>query len=176
MRFVPTALPGVVVIEPEPRRDERGFFARLYDPGAFADAGIDFTPTQINLSRNDAALTLRGLHFQHPPFAEAKLVRVTQGRVYDVIVDLRRDSPAFRRWIGLELDADKARAVFVPEGCAHGFLTLTPATDLLYQMGRDHVPGHAAGLRWNDPALAIAWPAQPAVIARADLNWPDVVE
>jgi dTDP-4-dehydrorhamnose 3,5-epimerase len=173
MRFEPTALPGVVVIEAEPRGDARGFFARLYDPTAFALAGIRFAPTQINLSRNKAALTLRGMHFQRPPYAEAKLVRVTRGRAHDVVVDLRPDSPAYRRWIAVELDAISARALFVPQGCAHGFLTLTPATDLLYQMGQDHVPGHAAGLRWNDPGIGIVWPGEPAILSEADRNWPD---
>lgn len=174
MRFVATDLPGVVIVETEPWRDDRGFFARLYDPKTFAAAGLGFSPTQINLSRNDAALTLRGMHFQRPPFAEAKLVRVTRGKIYDVVVDLRPESPGYRRWTGLELDADGARALFVPEGCAHGFLTLEPRTDVLYQMGRDHVPGHAAGLRWDDPAIGIVWPSEPAVISEADRGWPGI--
>jgi dTDP-4-dehydrorhamnose 3,5-epimerase len=172
MRFIATALAGVVVVEADPHRDTRGFFARIYDPRAFAEAGIAFTPTQVNLSRNTARHTLRGMHYQPEPHAEAKLVRVTRGRAFDVVVDLRDGSPTFLRWVSVELDADSARAVFIPEGCAHGFLTLEPETDMLYQMGRDHVPGHAAGLRWDDPALAIAWPAQPAVISTADANWP----
>jgi dTDP-4-dehydrorhamnose 3,5-epimerase len=171
MRFVATQLPGVMIVEPEPRADERGFFARVYCPSAFAEAGIDFSPTQINLSRNTHALTLRGLHYQDAPFAEAKLVRVTAGRIFDVVVDLR-PGPTFRRWIGLELDALAARALFVPEGCAHGFLTLGEGADVLYQMGRDYMPGQARGLRWDDPALAITWPAPPRVISAADAGWP----
>jgi dTDP-4-dehydrorhamnose 3,5-epimerase len=172
MRFLRTALAGVVVVEAEPHRDERGFFARIYDPRAFAEAGLSFTPTQVNLSRNTVRHTLRGLHYQAEPHAEAKLVRVTRGSAFDVIVDLREGSASFRRWLCVELDAQSARAVFIPEGCAHGFLTLEPETDMLYQMGRDFVPGHAAGLRWDDPALAIAWPADPAVISPADASWP----
>lgn len=172
MRFLATALPGVVVVEAEPHHDDRGFFARIYDPREFTDAGIAFTPTQINLSRNTARHTLRGLHYQAAPYAEAKLVRVTHGRAFDVVVDLREGSSTFRRWVGLDLDAGSARAIFIPEGCAHGFLTLEPETDVLYQMGRDYVPGHAAGLRWDDPALDIAWPAPPAVISQADASWP----
>jgi dTDP-4-dehydrorhamnose 3,5-epimerase len=172
MRFVPTALPGVTIIEPEPHRDGRGFFARVYCPREFAEAGIPFSPTQVNLSRNTARNTLRGLHYQPAPFAEAKLVRVTRGRVFDVVVDLRAGTPTYRHWVSVELDAEDARAVFVPEGCAHGFLSLEPDTDVLYQMSRDHVPGHAAGLRWDDPALGIAWPAAPQVISPADAAWP----
>jgi dTDP-4-dehydrorhamnose 3,5-epimerase len=171
MRFVATELPGVVVVEPEPHADERGFFARVYCPHAFAEAGIAFAPTQINLSRNTRVLTLRGLHYQPPPYAEAKLVRVTSGRIFDVVVDLR-PGPTFRRWIGVELDACAASAIFIPEGCAHGFLTLTDGADVLYQMGRDHVPGQARGLRWNDPALGIVWPEAPQVISAADAGWP----
>jgi dTDP-4-dehydrorhamnose 3,5-epimerase len=171
MRFLPTALPGVMVIEPEPVADERGFFARAYCPAEFAAAGVDFMPSQVNLSRNARAFTLRGLHYQDPPHAEAKLVRVTRGRAHDVIVDLRA-GPTFRRWVSVELDAISARAVFVPEGCAHGFLTLEDETDVLYQMGRPYVPGQGRGLRWNDPALRIIWPAAPNVISEADAAWP----
>ncbi len=172
MRFVATELPGVVIVEPEPHADERGFFARVYCPVEFAAAGIAFTPRQVNLSRNARALTLRGLHYQDPPFAEAKLVRVTAGRILDVVVDLRDGSPTFRRWVSLELDAAARAAVFIPEGCAHGFLTLTDGADVLYQMGRDHEPGQGRGLRWDDPALAIRWPAEPQVISATDAGWP----
>jgi dTDP-4-dehydrorhamnose 3,5-epimerase len=172
MRFLPTELPGVMVIEPQPHADERGFFARVYCPDAFAAAGIAFTPRQVNLSRNLKALTLRGMHYQPPPYAEAKLVRVTAGRIFDVIIDLREGSPTCRRWTSVELDGESARAVFIPEGCAHGFLTLTDGADVLYQMGRDHSPGQGRGLRWNDPALGIVWPAAPQVISGADAAWP----
>lgn len=172
MKFVQTALPGVVLIEPEPNSDARGFFARLYCPQAFASAGIDFAPTQVNLSRNTQAYTLRGLHYQDAPYAEAKLIRVTAGRIVEVIVDLRRDTQTYLQHVTLELDAQNGSAVFVPEGCAHGFMTLEPGTDILYQMGRDHVPGHGQGLRWNDPALRITWPAIPATMSPADETWP----
>lgn len=172
MRFVVTELPGVMVIEPQPHVDERGFFARVYCPQQFAAAGIAFSPTQVNLSRNTRLHTLRGLHWQDPPHAEAKLIRVISGRIHEVVVDLRPESPKFRKWISLELDASSARGIFVPEGCAHGFLTLEPGTDVLYQMGRDYVAGQARGARFDDPALAIDWPAAPAVISQADLGWP----
>lgn len=172
MRFSATALPGVMLIEPEPRHDERGFFARVYCPGAFTSAGIDFVPTQINLSRNTLRHTLRGLHYQSPPHAEAKLIRVTAGRIFEVVVDLRKGTLTYLKWISLELDAASANAIFVPEGCAHGFLTLEPGTDVLYQMGRDHVPGVANGLRWNDPVLGINWPATTAEMSAQDRAWP----
>jgi dTDP-4-dehydrorhamnose 3,5-epimerase len=173
VRFQETAIPGVFVIQAEPSRDQRGFFARLYCPDEFAAAGIDFTPVQVNLSRNSLRHTLRGLHYQDPPHAEAKLVHVTRGSVHDVVVDLRRSSASFGRWAGFALDADAARALFVPEGCAHGFLTLTPDADVLYHMGRRHIPGLAKGYRWNDPVLDIRWPAEPASVSGADMEWPD---
>lgn len=172
MRFVPTHIPGVVEVRAEPQTDPRGAFARLYCPDEFAAAGIAFTPTQVNLSTNPARGTLRGLHFQDPPFAEAKLVRAVRGRAFDVAVDLRPESPAYRRWAAVELDAAAMNAVFIPEGCAHGFLTLEDDTDLLYQMGRRHEPGHARGYRYDDPAFGIEWPAEVRVIGEGDLIWP----
>jgi dTDP-4-dehydrorhamnose 3,5-epimerase len=171
MQFLQTDLPGVFSILPLRHQDERGFFARLYEADAFARAGVAFTPADVNLSRNPTRHTLRGLHFQDPPFAEAKLVRVTRGRAYDVVVDLR-PGPTQRRWIALELSADAANAVFIPEGCAHGFLTLEPDTDMLYQMGRPYQPGHARGYRYDDPAFGIDWPAVPALMGAADRSWP----
>lgn len=172
MRFEETELPGVWHIEAEPHGDARGLFARLYCPQEFAAAGIDFTPRQVNLSTNVERHTLRGLHFQKSPHAEAKLVRVVQGRCWDVAIDLR-PGPTRGRWIARELSADRMNALFLPEGIAHGFLTLAPDTHILYQMGRDYVPGQADGLRWDDPDLGIDWPAVPAVIADKDRTWPD---
>jgi dTDP-4-dehydrorhamnose 3,5-epimerase len=173
MRFSETKLAGVFVIDIEPANDERGFFARIFCEREFAAAGIPLAPPQINLSRNTAAYTLRGMHFQPAPFAEAKLVRVASGRLYDVAIDLRPDSATFRQWAGAELSAENGRAMFLPEGIAHGFLTLEPATDVLYLMGREFVPGHHAGVRWNDPAFGVVWPAAPAVISERDASYPD---
>jgi dTDP-4-dehydrorhamnose 3,5-epimerase len=173
VKFHATDIPGVFIVGAEPNMDERGFFARLYSPDEFASAGIDFAPVQVNLSRNIHRHTLRGMHYQNFPHAEAKLVHVTHGAVYDVVVDLRPESPAFGRWVAFELDADTGRALFVPEGCAHGFLTLAPQTDVLYHMGRMHVAGQARGYRWNDPTLDIRWPAEPAFMSPADRAWPD---
>ena len=171
MEFHPTDLPGVVRVEATPHGDARGLFARLYCPAEFAAAGIDFTPTQVNLSTNAERLTLRGMHFQKPPFAEAKLVRVIRGRAWDVVADLR-PGPTRGRWIAEELSAERMNALYLPEGVAHGFLTLEPDTHILYQMGRNFVPGHADGVRWDDPALAIDWPEAPAVLADKDRAWP----
>jgi dTDP-4-dehydrorhamnose 3,5-epimerase len=172
MKFVRSELPGVVRVVPEPIGDERGFFARLFCPQEFAAAGYPFAPAQTSLSRNNASHTLRGLHFQSPPFAETKIVRAVRGSVYDVVVDLRPESPAYRRWTAAILSADNGEALLIPEGCAHGFLTLEDSTDVLYQIDRLYAPGHARGVRYDDPALKIRWPAAPRVIAPADLAWP----
>ena len=174
MRFSPTSLPGLVVVDVEPRADARGSFARLQCPDEFAAAGHPFAPVQTSLSRNPAAGTLRGLHYQSDPFAETKLVRAVRGRIFDVAVDLRPDSPTFRSWHGEELSADNARALLIPPGLAHGFLTLEPDTDVLYQISPAFSPGHEAGVRWNDPAFSIAWPAVPRLISERDATYPDV--
>ena len=173
MRFTETRLPGVMVVDVEPHADDRGSFARLQCPDEFASAGRAFSPVQTSLSRNPAAGTLRGLHYQPEPFAEAKLVRTVRGRMFDVAVDLRPDSATFRQWVGQELSADNARALFIPEGVAHGFLTLEPDTDVLYQISPKFQPGHEAGVRWDDPAFAIAWPARPTLISERDATYPD---
>ncbi|MGD1037211.1 MAG: dTDP-4-dehydrorhamnose 3,5-epimerase family protein [Roseiarcus sp.] len=172
MKFERTELPGVMLILPQPIADERGFFARLFCPEEFAAAGCAFAPAQMSLSRNHAKHTLRGLHFQAAPFAEAKIVRVARGSVYDVVIDLRPESPAHRRWTAATLSADNGEALLVPEGCAHGFLTLEDSTDVLYQIDRVYKPGRARGVRYDDPALKVAWPAAPRVIAPVDLAWP----
>ncbi len=172
MKFSATTLEGVIAIELEPHRDDRGFFARTFDAIEFARAGIDFTPAQMNISRNDAIHTLRGMHWQDAPYDEDKVVRVTSGAIYDVVVDLRPDSTTYRKWIAATLDARTGNGLFIPRGCAHGFLTIEPATDVFYLMGQAYTPGHARGFRYDDPAFAIDWPAAPKVIAPADLTWP----
>ena len=173
MRFIPQRIAGVFVVEAEPHRDERGAFVRVFCTDEFANAGIKFATPQINLSTNAKRHTLRGLHFQDPPFAEAKFVRAVRGRAFDVVVDLRKGSATKGQWLSVELDSRVMNGVFVPEGCAHGFLTLEDDTDVLYQMGRPFVDGHARGVRWNDPAFAIAWPTTPAVISARDSAYPD---
>jgi len=173
MRFTATAIAGVVVVDIEPRTDERGSFARLHCPEAFAAAGNPFAPVQTSLSRNPTAGTLRGLHFQPPPHAEVKLVRCVRGRIFDVAVDLRPDSPTHRQWTAAELSAETARALLVPEGVAHGFLTLEPDSDVIYQISPAYQPGHEAGVRWDDPAFGIVWPSAPALISPRDAGYPD---
>lgn len=174
MRFRMTAIPGAVEVEAEPHQDPRGLFARLFCPDEFAAAGLGgFHPVQINLSRNPRCHTLRGMHYQPPPYAEAKLVRVVRGQAQDVVIDLRPDSPSYGSWTSVVLDADRLNALYVPEGCAHGFLTLSADTDILYLMGRAHVPGHGHGVRWDDPAFGVAWGAVPSVIDPRDAAWPD---
>lgn len=173
MRFSKTKIPGVFIVDVEPRRDERGFYARAFCKTEFRNAGIDFDPPQMNLSRNTAALTLRGMHFQRAPFAESKLVRAVTGRAFDVAIDIRPDSPAFRQWVGVEISAENGRALFMPEGIAHGFLTLEPGTDILYHVGREYVPDKGEGVRWDDRAFGVEWPARPAVILDRDATYPD---
>jgi dTDP-4-dehydrorhamnose 3,5-epimerase len=173
MRFTATAIAGVVVVDLEPRSDERGAFARLHCPQEFAAAGHPFAPVQTSLSRNPTMGALRGLHYQPAPHAEVKLVRCVRGRIYDVAVDLRPDSPTHRQWTAAELSAETGRALLVPQGVAHGFLTLEADSDVIYQISPAYEPGHEAGVRWNDPAFAIAWPAVPALISPRDASYRD---
>lgn len=176
MQFLETGLPGVVRIVPDTHGDVRGWFARLYCSDEFAAAGLgDFAPMQINLSRNLKCHTLRGMHWQSPPHAEAKLVRVVRGAVWDVAVDLRPGSATAMHWTGVRLDADSAAALFVPKGFAHGFLTLEPDTDVLYAADHKYAPTHEHGARWDDPAFGIDWPARPAVVSDRDRAHPDFV-
>ncbi len=172
MRFQKTRLEGVVEVLAEPHGDERGFFSRLYCPQAFLEAGIHFNSTQINLSGNLRAFTLRGLHYQNPPFAESKLVRCVSGSAYDIVLDIRPNSQTFGQWQSFTLSAKDMNAVFIPTGCAHGFLTLEEHTAIHYQMRSPHEPGHAKGIAWNDPFFAIDWPHEPKVISDADNSWP----
>lgn len=173
MRFTATAIADVVVVDIEPRTDERGAFARLHCPEEFAAAGHPFVPAQTSLSRNPTAATLRGLHYQPAPHGEVKLVRCVRGRIFDVAVDLRRASPTHRRWTATELSAENGRALLIPEGVAHGFLTLEADSDVIYQISPAYQPGHEAGVRWDDPAFAIAWPAAPQLISPRDAGYPD---
>lgn len=173
MIFTETAIAGVVIVEAQPHRDDRGAFARLHCPEEFAKAGWAFEPVQTSLSQNRCAGTLRGMHYQAAPNAETKLVRATRGRAFDVVVDLREGSPTHRRWAAVELDAARANAVLIPEGIAHGFMTLEDDTDILYQIAPAYRPGHDSGVRWDDPAFGVDWPRSPAVISPRDAAYPD---
>jgi dTDP-4-dehydrorhamnose 3,5-epimerase len=168
-----TELAGAYLVELERHEDERGFFARAFCEHEFAARGLATRYPQCNLSYNRRAHTLRGMHYQAAPHAEAKLVRCVAGAVHDVIVDLRAASPTRLRWIGVRLDARARTALYVPPGFAHGFLTLAADSEVFYMMGEFHEPAAARGLRWNDPGIGVAWPFEPAVISERDRGYPD---
>jgi dTDP-4-dehydrorhamnose 3,5-epimerase len=170
-----TEIAGVVEIDIAPQTDARGFFARAFCVDELAAHGIDFAVVQANLSGNRTAGTLRGMHYQAEPLPDPKIVRCVRGRVFDVAVDLRPESPTHCRWTACELDAERRNALFIPAGCAHGFLTLEDDSELLYLMGAPYIADLARGVRWNDPAFAIDWPAEPAVIAPRDAGYTDYV-
>ena len=172
MLFTPTAIEGVMLLEPEVRADARGSFTRFNCTQEFLNANITFTPLQTSLSHNVARHTLRGLHYCLEP--EAKLVRCVRGRIFDVALDIRHGSATFGQSTAVELSAKNQRGLFIPAGVAHGFLTLEEYSDVLYQIDRIYRPGFDTGLRWNDPlAQAIAWPAPPAAINERDATYPD---
>jgi dTDP-4-dehydrorhamnose 3,5-epimerase len=175
MRFQATALEGAYLIEIEPRADERGFFARSFCRHEFEAHGLNPAVAQCNISFNASARTLRGMHYQAEPFREVKVVRCTNGAIYDAVIDLRPDSATYRRWFGAELTADNRKALYVPEGFAHGYLTLTENTEVFYQVSEFYSPGHECGIRWNDPAFGIKWPTAPLVISPKDASHPDFV-
>jgi dTDP-4-dehydrorhamnose 3,5-epimerase len=174
LRFVPTTLAGAFVIEQERCTDARGFFARTWCQHEFAEYGLEPTVVQCSVAFNHRRGTLRGLHYQAPPFTEAKLVRCTRGAFYDVAVDLRPDSPTFRRWVGVVLTEDDGRAHYIPRGLAHGLYVLSDATEAAYLMSMPHAPEAARGIRWNDPFHSVTWPGAVEVISPRDLAYPDV--
>jgi dTDP-4-dehydrorhamnose 3,5-epimerase len=174
VRFSATPLAGAFVVEPEPVEDERGLFARTWCRREWQARGLNAELAQCSVSFTTRAGTVRGLHYQAAPHAEAKLVRCTRGRIYDVIVDLRPDSPTFKRWTAVELGADDRRMLYVPEGCAHGFQTLADATEVFYQISAAYDPASQRGVRWDDPAFAIVWPDAPArIVSARDRAFPD---
>lgn len=173
MIFHETGLSGAYLVEIERRVDDRGFFARSWCQREFAERGLNSDLVQCNISFNKERGTLRGLHFQRPPHEEAKLVRCTQGAVFDVIVDLRPTSPSFTKHYGVRLDSDNRLALFVPKGLAHGFQTLSDSTEVFYQMSEAYVPGAGAGVRWDDSRFGIQWPLPNPLINDRDRNWPD---
>jgi dTDP-4-dehydrorhamnose 3,5-epimerase len=174
VQFSPTPLVGAFVIELERHRDERGAFARAFCEEEFAAHGLPARFPQCNLSENTVAGTMRGLHFNQAPYGESKVVRCVRGAVFDVIVDLRQDSPTRLHWFGTELSADNGRAVFVPVDFAHGFLTLSAVSDVYYHMGAPYRPEVARGIRWNDPALQVQWPGEVVAISHRDATYPDL--
>jgi dTDP-4-dehydrorhamnose 3,5-epimerase len=176
MIFEETKLKGVFEIYLEPRADERGFFARSWCETEFNNHKLNPKLVQCNVSFNSQKGTLRGMHYQDAPHPEAKLIRCTTGALYDVVVDLRRDSATFKAWFGVVLTAEDRNMLYVPEGCAHGFLTLENETEVLYQMSEFYYPELARGVRWNDPTFQIAWPTEVKVISERDRTYPNFEE
>lgn len=173
MIFEELDVAGAFVVEPQRREDDRGYFARVWCGDELARRGLVERVAQINTGFSPKAGTLRGLHYQLPPHAEVKFARCTRGAVYDVVLDLRRSSPSYRAWAAVELTADDGRMLYVPEGCAHGYLTLADDSELEYLTSHPYAPGAARGVRFDDAAFAIAWPSLPRVISQADRSWAD---
>lgn len=173
MKKIPTDVAGAWIIENHTHKDARGSFMRVYCRDTFQELGIDVEPSQISLSFNSYRGTLRGLHAQDVPHEEAKLVTCTSGLLFDVVVDLRENSPTYGRWSATTLTAGDGRAFFIPKGCAHGFQTLESNTTVLYQITSPFSPEARIGVRWNDDMLAIAWPLAPTLISDADKLLPD---
>lgn len=170
--FTSTDVQGVFIVDIKPRADERGYFARGFCSQDFQNAGLCGSFLQANLSFNHAAGTLRGMHWQDAPHSEVKVVRCTRGAIFDVALDLRRSSPTYLRWTGVELSADNGRSLYIPEGCAHGYLTLTPGAEVHYLVSVPYAPAHDRGARWDDPAFGIVWPQPPAIISKRDEEHP----
>lgn len=171
MKFIETPLAGAYVIDVEPIRDARGFFARTWSREAFAARGLVTAVEQCSISFNPRRRTLRGMHYQAEPHAETKIVRCLRGSIYDVIVDLRPTSATFRHWFGIDLTAENRRMLYIPKGMAHGFLTRQEETEVCYQMAEPHVADAARGVRWNDPAFGIAWPEPVEVMSERDRSY-----
>jgi dTDP-4-dehydrorhamnose 3,5-epimerase len=176
LRFVETPLDGVWSIDVEMIPDERGFFACTWSLQRFQEQGLETRIAQCSVSYNKKKSTLRGLHFQISPHAETKLVRCGRGSVFDVAVDLRKGSPTYRKWWGVELSSENRRMLYIPENCAHGFLTLEADTEVHYQTSAPYRLEATRGVRWNDPAVGITWPAEPVVINERDRTYPDFDE
>jgi dTDP-4-dehydrorhamnose 3,5-epimerase len=173
--FKPTELAGAYVIEPERHQDSRGYFARTFCEAEFKAFGLETRTVQCSVSFNRRKGTLRGMHYQVPPFEEVKLVRCNRGAIYDVIIDLRRDSPTFKKHFAVELDEQNGKMVYAPAGFAHGFQTLEAETEVFYQMSQVYSAEHSRGVRWDDPAFGIRWPDENRTILDRDRNYPDFV-
>jgi dTDP-4-dehydrorhamnose 3,5-epimerase len=167
-------LQGAAIVELQKREDSRGFFARAWCQNEFKEQGLEMQCVQANLAYSERRGTLRGMHYQVAPYAEAKLMRCIRGAMYDVIIDLRPESPTFQQWAGVELTAANRRALYVPEGFAHGYLTLEDHTEAFYPVSQFYTPGAEGGVRWNDPAFGIEWPiSEGLILSDKDRNWPD---
>lgn len=174
MLFTKTKLPEAYILDIDKKTDDRGFFGRAFCQQAFQDAGLNARIAQINLCANKLKGTLRGLHYQIPPAAETKLVRCTQGAIYDVIVDLRSESPTYLQYEGFNLTADNYRALYVPAGFAHGYQTLTDNAEIMYFVSEFYTPDCERGIRFDDPKIGIQWPLPISLISEKDRHWPDL--
>ncbi len=172
MKITALELDGALLIDLEPIKDDRGFFARSLSTFELKTAGISFTLAQADISFSYKRGTLRGMHFQTAPKAQAKIVRCTRGALHDVLVDLRPESRTFKKWAGFRLDAENRAALYIPEGFAHGFLTLEDNTEIHYLVSDEYSPPHYKALRWDDPAVAIQWPFKPVIISEKDAKAP----
>lgn len=172
MRFTPLEIDGAWSIEPERLGDERGWFARAFCESAFSEHKLETHFPQHSLSFSSEKGTLRGLHFQKEPHAETKLVSCLQGTIWDVLVDLRPNSPTYQRWAGLELSSENGVQLYIPQGCAHGFQTLSDDVLVRYMISHPYAPDFATGLRFDDPVFGIDWPHIPTVMSEKDKNWP----
>lgn len=173
MVYTESSIPGAWIIDISPIHDARGFFAMTWLPDQLRERGMNPALAQCNLAFNHERGTLRGMHFQKAPHAQAKMIRATRGALLDVIVDLRPGSPTLHRWDAVELTADNHRMLYMPEGVAHGYLTLADDTEAYYHASAPWAPASESGVRWNDPAFGIQWPFEPVVISEKDATWPD---
>lgn len=173
MIFTETKLKDAFIIDLEKRGDERGFFARTFCRDEFAAHGLRTVFPQCNMSRSKEKYTLRGFHFQIDGAEEAKLIRCIKGQILDIIIDIRKDSPTYGQHVGVELTADNYRALYVPEGFAHSFITLEEDTEVFYMVSAMYSPGKERGIRWNDPTFNVTWPTTNPVLSEKDANWPD---
>lgn len=176
MRFIKTELEGCFVIEIEKIDDNRGFFARTWDKEIFEENSLNGNIIQCSTSFNKKKFTLRGMHYQTPPYEEIKIVRCTRGKIFDVIIDLRSDSITFKKWISVELSEDNFKMIYIPEGMAHGFQTLEDNTEVFYQMNQYYSPNHSRGIRWDDPEFSIKWPNASPIISEKDKEYSNFKE
>jgi dTDP-4-dehydrorhamnose 3,5-epimerase len=172
MIFQESKIPGAWIIDIEPLHDSRGFFAMTWLPDQFSKRGMNPALVQCNLAFNSKRGTLRGMHFQRAPHAQAKVIRATRGALLDVIIDLREHSPTYRQWDAVELTADNHRMLYMPEGIAHGYLTLADDTEAYYHVSAPWVPAAESGVRWDDPAFNVRWPFVPEIVSERDSLWP----
>ena len=173
MKFQETKLAGSYIIEPEKLSDDRGFFARVWDQKIFGEIGLNPNIFQCNVSLTKKKGSIRGMHYQIHPYEETKLVRCTQGSIFDVIIDLRPDSKTYQQWEGFELSSENHKMLFVPEGFAHGFQTLVDNVEIFYQVSEFYTPNAEQGIRWNDDEFNIVWPLTPTVLSEKDSSWPN---